>query len=310
MCWPELPYDLWKSTKDTLHLWMQIVGKVKLAYNPFLNQWWGVAFFPTALGMTTGRIYYKQIIFEVFFNFYSHILFVYTSTGREAMIPLHGMYVAEFYDKFIKTLHNLNIEIQITPFPTELPNAIPFAEDTIHNMYDDDAVARWWKIQLQTSHLLDIYRSDFRGKSSPLQFFWGSFDLNVTRFSGKLLSYKTDWPNGYKFMRYAENEENFSCGFWPGDDRYPHPAFYAYIYPAQKDSEQIFTTTNYAFFEKNLSEWILPYEDVSKSTSPEKEILCFFSTTYEALAKYAGWDIEKLKNPIPKNVKDNNLLTK
>lgn len=297
---PSLPYKDWKDTLDTLHLWMQIVGKVKLKLNPFLNQWWEVAFYVTARGITTGRIPYKTIAFEVFFDFISHKLHIQTSEGKEKIILLEPMSVAEFYKKFMQSLTLLDIKIAITPTPSEVPNPIPFKKDTKHSSYNKDSVVKWWQIQIHISFLFDQFRSTFRGKSSPVHFFWGSFDLSTTRFSGKKLPDKTDWPKGYKFMRYAENEENFAIGFWPGDEKFPYPAFYSYMNPAPKGSETIKTGPAISYFNKKLSLCILPYEDVRKTKDPEKEILNFFETTYKEYAKLAGWDIKSLEGLVPK----------
>ncbi len=293
--WPSLPYEKWKETLDTLHLWTQVVGKIKLKQNPFLNQWWEVAFYLTARGMTTGRIPYQDEAFEIIFDFIDHKLIIHTSSGKQKTLKLKQRTVADFYNEFMQSLETLEIKIKINTKPSEMTITIPFNKDDKHGSYDKESVTKWWQIQLQTSFILDRFRTNFRGKSSPVQFYWGSFDLNTTRFSGKKLPDKTNWPKGYKFMRYAENEENFSIGFWPGDERSPHSAFYSYMYPAPKGCETINTGPEFAFFDKKLSECLLPYEDVRKTKNPEKEILNFFETTYKELAKLAGWNIKELK---------------
>jgi hypothetical protein len=297
--WPALPYQEWQDTRDTLHLWMQIVGKVKLKLSAFLNQWWEVAFEITPRGMTTGRIPYRETAFAVDFDFLAHTLEITTSAGDRERIFLASCSVAEFYREFLSVLSALGIDVMISSTPSELAHPIPFAEDTQHASYDREYVTRWWRIQLQSSFVLDRFRSGFRGKSSPVQFFWGSFDLNMTRFSGKLLPDKTDWPPGYRFMRYAENEENFACGFWPGDERYPHAAFYSYLYPAPAGCETMSTGPAFSYFDRQLRECLLPYEGVRQTEHPEEEILSFLDTTYREYARLAGWDIETLTGLVP-----------
>jgi hypothetical protein len=297
--WPSLPYDSWKDTLHTLHLWTQIIGKIKLAQNPFINHWWEVAFYITPRGLTTGRIPYRNEAFEIIFDFFDHNLSIRTSAGKEKSLKLRPQTVADFYDEFMHALKLLDIKIKIKPEPTEILNAIPFKEDSTHHSYDKKFVTDWFRIQLQSSFLLDRFRSNFSGKSSPVQFFWGSFDLTTTRFSGNKLPDKKDWPEGYHFMRYAENEENFSCGFWPGNEKYKNPAFYSYLYPAPKGCETIKTGSVFSYFDKKLAECILPYEEVIKSKDPKKEILNFFETTYMEYAKLAGWKIKVLEGKVP-----------
>lgn len=300
LSWPPLPYAEWKDTRDTLHLWTQIVGKTKLRLNPFLNHYWEVVLYVTATGLATGRIPYGKIAFGVEFDFTSHRLRIVTSEGKKELIPLKPRTVSDFYKEYMRALENAGMHISITPTPSEVPNPIPFKENTAHASYDKEYVARWQQIQLQASFVFDRFSSTFRGKNSPVQFFWGSFDLSQTRFSGKKLPDKVDWPRGYSFMRYAENEENFACGFWPGDERFPHPAFYSYMYPAPKGFEAINAGSAGAFFSRDLSEWILPYEDARGARDPEKTILNFLETTYRESAKLSKWDAAYLEGLVPK----------
>lgn len=297
--WPPLIYNQWQDTLDTLHLWLQIIGKTKLSLCPFLNQWWEVAFYVTSTGMTTGRIPYKNTVFSIDLDFINHSIIIRTDNGAEKIIHLHPMTVADFYSEFMDSLPRFGINVKITSTPSEITNPLPFKSDHTHCSYDKDAVYRWWRIQLQVSIILDQFRTSFRGKSSPVQFFWGSFDLNTTRYSGKILPDKTDWPKGYGFMRYAENEENFSVGFWPGDLRFPAPAFYSYLSPAPPGCESINTGPSISYFNQTLSECILPYEAVRKTKHPEREILSFINTTYAEYAKLAGWDVKELTGPVP-----------
>lgn len=300
MEWPSLPYASWNDTLDTLHMWMQIVGKVKLVLSPFLNQWWEVAYILTPRGMTTGRIPYKGKAFSIDFDFISHTVSFITSTGEEIHVPLRPMSVAQFYEVCMKALEALHIKVSINPVPSEFQNPIPFQKDTKHMSYEKAPVEKWWRMQLSIALLFDTFRSDFRGKSSPIQFFWGSFDLNGTRFSGKPAAPPALKGSLGKIMKFAENEENFAFGFWPGDKKFPHPAFYTYMYPAPKGYKTIKTGPSIAYFNKKLSEYILPYEKVRKTKNPEKEILSFLTSTYHEYTKLAGWNIKALEERAPK----------
>jgi hypothetical protein len=298
--WPSLPYEEWCQTLDTIHLWTQIVGKIKLKQNPFLNQWWEVAFYITPIGLTTGRIPYKDKSFEISFDFIFHKVVITTNQGMIKIIPLKPKTVSDFYDELMSSLHSLHIKIKINTIPSEMPGYnTPFEKDNKHQSYEKEYVESWHHVLLQTSFILDKFRKNFRGKSSPVHFFWGSFDLNTARFSGKILADKTDWPKGYHFMRFAENEENFSCGFWPGNEKFPKPAFYSYLYPPPKGCETINTGSPLSFFDKNLAECILPYEKVRKTKHPDKEILTFLNTTYKEFAGLARWNIKELQAKTP-----------
>ena len=297
--WPELKYEAWQPTLDTLHMWMQIIGKIKLELCPFINQWWEVAYYVNSTGMTTGRIPYKHRGLEFDFNFILHMLTISTSDNQIVSIYLKPMSVASFYLQILDALHYLNIDVTINTEPSEFTNPIPFDTDTTHTSYDKQSVEKWWRIQLQSSFLFDTFRSTFRGKSSPVHFFWGSFDLSGTRFSGKKAqSPKIEGPLG-TIMRYAENEENFAFGFWPGDARFSQAAYYSYLYPAPKGCESINTGPDIAYFNKQLAECILPYDEMRKSRNPELTLLNFLETTYLEFAKLAKWDIKALLSPTP-----------
>ncbi len=297
--WPELPYDEWKDTLDTLHMWMQIVGKVKLELAPFVNQWWEVAFYVTANGVTSGPIPYGEETFQIDFDFITHTLFILTSTSITRTIPLKRCPVSVFYEQFIHALEELEIYVTIWPVPVEVENPIPFPQDLTHASYDEEYVKRWWHILVEVNEVLEEFRTSFRGKSSPIQFFWGSFDLNGTRFSGRRAIPPKTKGVMKKIMDFAENEENFAFGFWPGDERFPAPAFYTYIYPALKGYDEI-KLSGGASFNEQLRECILSYEVVRKSKNPEKSILDFLEMTYMESASLAGWDIESLKTQVPK----------
>jgi hypothetical protein len=294
--WPQLPFEEWKDTLEALHMKMQIPGKVKLALNPFLNEWWHVAFHLTASGMTTGLIPYHDFVFEINFDFINHNLLIRTSDNREKTISLIQCSVAEFYFEFMNALYVLDIAIKINTLPAEVPNPVRCDEDT-RRAYNKDFVYRWWQVQIQTGKILEQFRSRFRGKSSPVLFYWGSFDLNVTRYSGKAV---VPPENGGKIMLFSEDEENFSCGFWAGNDNYPKPAFYSYMYPAPKGIENTGFKPRLASFNQTLGEFILNFEDVNKSESPGELIMEFLNSTYEESAKLAGWNIESLRTKFPK----------
>jgi len=296
--WPELPYDKWKDTLDTLHMWMQIVGKVKLELAPFINQWWEVAFYITPSGMTSGNIPYKGEIFTVDFNFINHTLSIHTSTNKEKIIPFRSQTVAAFYEEFMNALKDLEIHVEIWPVPVEVADTTPFNKDTKHASYDKEYVTRWWRILVHINMIFDKFRSSFRGKSSPIHFFWGSFDLSGTRFSGKIAAPPQMKGSMGRIMRYAENEENFAFGFWPGDLKLPFPALYSYMYPAPQGMKTIRLDQG-ASFNEQLGECILPYDVVRKAANPEKSIWNFLETTYTESAKLAGWDIKSLQGKIP-----------
>ena len=288
---PALPYEEWKETYDTIHMLMQIVGKVKLALNPFINQWWHITFQITSSGLTTGLIPYNNEVFEINFDFINHNLFIHTSSGQLKTISLRPRSVADFYKEFIETLHALEINIMVNTLPSEVPDPVPFESDFKNSSYDKEYVYRWWYTMVRLWPIFENFRSLFRGKSSPAHFFWGSFDLNVTRFSGSTCTP----PAKDRIMFFSENEENFSCGFWPGNSKYPMPAFYSYMYPAPNGIEKADIKPTFASFNKNLGEFILPYEDVRKSSSPEQLISQFFQSTYNESALLAGWNVKSLE---------------
>jgi len=290
--WPALPYDEWKDTQETLHMWGQIVGKVKLELAPFLNEWWNVAFHLTARGMTTGLIPYRNHAFQVDFDFIDHHLSIQMDNGATRELALVPRSVAEFYGEFMGALRALGIEVTINTLPTEVPNPIPCDVDRMHSSYDPDPVNRWWRIQVQTEKVLQRFRSGFVGKSSPIHFFWGSFDLAHTRFSGR----PAPKPEGVpRFFQIAEDQENISFGFWPGNPNTAgamlgEPAFYSYIYPAPEGYAEATVEPRAAYFDQTLGEFVLRYEDLRRTRTPEDDLLTFFQSTYEAAATRAGWD--------------------
>jgi len=290
--WPALPLEAWSETCDTLHMWMQIVGKVKLSLAPFQNQWWQVAFHPTARGLTTGPIPANGGVFEAEFDFVDHNLVVRTSDGRCKALALMPDSVSDFYHHVMNALRALGIECRINPRPVEVPDSIPFDLDREHASYDPDYVHRWWVIVTRTATILEQSRSSFVGKSSPILFFWGSFDLSETRFSGRPATPPAGVP---RFAQLAENQENMACGFWPGNASASgatlgRPAFYAYIYPEPPGFKEASVRPREARYNEALSEFILPYEAARQADSPDRAIRDFFDSTYEAAATLAHWD--------------------
>jgi len=298
--WPPLPWDEWKETCETLHMWTQVVGKVKLELTPFLNEWWEVAFHVTPRGLTTGLIPCGDRAFAVDFDFTTHNLFVRTSDDRTKALALLPRSVADFYREFMAALHALGIEVAINTTPVEVPHPIPFDQDHQHAAYDPAPVHRWWRILVLTTEVLQRFRSSFVGKSSPINFFWGSFDLSETRFSGK----PATPPQGPRFYQLGEDQENFACGFWPGNPTAAGvtlgaPAFYAYIYPEPAGFKEATIQPAAASYDPKLGEFILPYEDARRAPSPAQAILDFFQSSYAAAAALAGWDRATLERPVP-----------
>lgn len=299
--WPALPFDGWRESQATLHRWTQIVGKVKLELSPFLNEWWNTSLALTPRGLTTGSIPAGDAIFAVDFDFVDHELVVRAADGRTRSMPLIPRSVAAFYAEFLGMLRSMGIEVAINPVPSEIPNAISCAVDTEHDAYDSEYANRWWRIMLQTERVLQRFRSSFFGKSSPIQFFWGSFDLSHTRFSGRAATPPSDWP---RFLRIAEDQENYACGFWPGNMtmsgiEYGEPAFYAYTFPEPAGFREAPIGPAAAYFDSNLGEFVLRYDDARRAESPEQAILDFLKSTYEASATLGGWDRALLERDPP-----------
>ena len=294
--WPDLPYEDWKDTLDTLHMWTQIVGKVKLELVPFLNEWWNVGFFLTARGMTTSTIAFGRRIFQIDFDFLDHRVDILVNDGRSRSLRLFPRSVADFYHEFMAALDSLQIQLKITTSPQEVENTIPFDDDQVHASYDPDAVSRWWQIVLQTDRILQKYRTPFVGKSSPVLFWWGSFDLSETRFSGRAAPERA-WPT--RWMALGGDQEQSIAGFWPGSKAVREPAFFAYTYPEPPGCREATVRPDAAIYHPDVSEFVLLYEAVRQSSSPEKMILDFFQSTYEVGATLGGWDRGALERPDP-----------
>jgi len=280
--WPALPFPEWESTCDTLHMWTQIVGKTRLALTPLENQWWNVPFYLTPRGLTTSPIPFQRWTFAVEFDLIAHQLWIRTSQGPERGIPLFARSVADFYAEYMACLRALGIEVSIHRTPVEFDDATPFDRDFHHASYDTKHVESFRRILTGADRVFKEFRARFIGKSSPVHFFWGSFDLAVTRFSGRLCPLPDDVD---PVTREAYSHEVISCGFWPGDRKFPYPAFYSYTKPAPAGLEQAA-----AYWNNQMGEFILKYDDVRAAESPDQAILDFCQSTYEAGANLAGWD--------------------
>jgi len=289
--WPSLSYASWRDTAATLHLWTQIVGKVRLALTPWLNHGWQVPLYVTARGLGTSPIPFECESFEIDFDFITHGLIVRTSTGVERTLRLEPQAVADFYRRLTDLLTDIGIEVRICAIPNEVPNPIPFAEDRLHASYDADAAHAFWRVLLQADRLFKLFRSGFLGKSSPVHFFWGSFDLAVSRFSGRRAPLHPAGVPGLPdaVAREAYSHEVSSAGFWPGHAAFPRAAFYSYVYP-EPQSFRGRQVTQGAYFDQTLGEFILPYDELRASADPEDMLLDFLSSTYVAAAETGHWD--------------------
>ena len=291
-CWPPLPLESWRDTCATLHLWTQIVGKVRLRLTPLVNHWWNVPLYVTARGLTTSRIPYGESAFEIWFDFIRHQLVLETSDGDVHKLDLQPRSVADFYHEFLAMLHTAGIDIHIWRMPVEIPNPIPFDEDREHASYDRDAVERFWRILLSVDAVFHQFRASFIGKSSPVHFFWGSFDLAVTRFSGRRAP---DRPGADAVTREAYSHEVSSVGFWPGGGDIKDAAFYSYAAPEPTGFKQAPVGPPAAGYSQQLSEFLLMYEDVRRSSSPTASLLDFCRSTYDAAADLGKWDRDALE---------------
>ena len=297
--WPVLPLDQWRDTCATLHMWTQIVGKTRLALAPMENHWWQVALYVTPRGLTTSAMPFDARTLAVDFDFIDHCLYVRVSDGATRVIPLAPRSVADFYAAYVAALRSLGVEVRIRPVPVEVATAIPFVEDREHASYDADAAARWWRVTMQADRVLKRFRGRFLGKASPVHFFWGSFDLAATRFSGRRApEHPGGAPNTPDYvMREAYSHECSSCGFWPGGELLPEPAFYSYAYPQPPGYDQGRARPDGSYYSRELREFILPYEAVRGAASPGEALLEFAQSTYELAADLGRWDRAALERP-------------
>jgi Family of unknown function (DUF5996) len=290
--WPALPLDAWEPTRATLHMWCQIVGKVRLALSPYVNHWWQVPLYVSARGLTTSAIPYKGKVFEVEFDFIGHVLRISVSDGATRTLRLAPKSVAAFHAEFMAALAALGIEVHIWTMPVEIPNPIAFDKDTVHAAYDPGYASRFWQALIAITTVLNEFRGGFLGKSSPVHFFWGSFDLAVTRFSGR---HAPPMPDADIITREGYSHEVSSVGWWPGDETTPFPAFYSYAAPEPEGFGKAPVRPAVAFYDTAASQFRLKYDDVRLAPSPRRALLDFCQSTYEAAATLAKWDRAELE---------------
>jgi hypothetical protein len=290
--WPDLPLEAWQNTYATLHMWSQVVGKIRLALSPRVNHWWEVALYVNARGLTTSAIPYGDGIFEIQFDFLEHELTIQTSWGSSKSLALKPQTVAAFYAEFMAALRSLEIAVKIWPMPVEVPNPVRFESDTQHASYDPEYAHRFWQVLILCENIFTEFRSRFIGKDSPVHFFWGSFDLCVTRFSGRRAPEK---PDADPVTREAYSHEVISAGFWPGGGEIKGPAFYAYAAPEPAGFAEQPVLPAAAFYHPQVKEFLLMYDDVRQSVSPREALLSFLQSTYDAGANLAHWDRKELE---------------
>jgi Family of unknown function (DUF5996) len=297
--WPDLAYPAWRDTAATLQLWTQIVGKVRIALTPWQNHGWHVPLYVTARGLGTSPMPIDDELLEIEFDFLDHRLRCWTSAGPEATVPLKPQSVATFYEALRSTLEGLGVRVAINTMPNEVPDPIPFPDDHSHAAYDAAAAHAFWRVLISADRVFKLFRTGFLGKASPVHFFWGSFDLAVTRFSGRRAP---PHPGGVPALpdavtREAYSHEVSSAGFWPGNDAFPEAAFYAYAYP-EPAGFRTAAVTRPGFFEDKLGEYVLPYAAAVESGDPDGTVLRFLQETYAAAADAAGWDRTALETPM------------
>lgn len=298
--WPVLPLAEWKDTLDTLQRWAQIVGKTRLALAPPINHWWHVTLYLTARGLSTSPMPYGAGVLEVEFDFIAHQLLLRTGDGETRTLALRPRTVADFYTEYTTLLQSLGRTVPIRPIPSEMEDTLPFPNDTQHRSYDPDAAARCWDLLSKANGVLSEFRGRFLGKCSPVHFFWGGFDLACTRFSGRPAP---EHPGGIpnipdRVVREAYSHECISAGWWPGGGPLPEPVFYSYIYPAPAGYAESKIRPDEAHYHPDLKEFVFPYEAVRTAGRPERALLDFFQSTYEAGAGLAGWDRKALERGV------------
>jgi hypothetical protein len=290
--WPALPYAEWKDTRDTLHMWCQIVGKVRLVQTPWLNHSWHATLYLSARGLTTSPIPHGARTFELEFDFIDHVLRIKSNDGASSAIALKPRTVADFYQEFMAQLAVLDLSVSINSTPNEVADAIPFEQDTVHAAYNPEQANRFWQVLLQADRVFKQFRSGFIGKCSPVHLFWGAFDLAVTRFSGAVAPlHPGGIPNCPDWVtREAYSHEVSSFGFWSGNDAMPYPLFYAYAYPEPPGFKNAPARPKQAFYEGAFGEFVLKYEDMRQAPSPDATLLEFAQSTYEAAADLGKWN--------------------
>ena len=297
--WPDIPFEPWRESCATLHLWTQVVGKYRLARTPWINHSWHATFYVTSRGLTTSLIPAGAESVQFDFDFIDHQLVGSLTDGSKGSIALEPMTVAEFYNRFLAITDELGVQAKIHGAPNEVADPIPFEKDTVHASYDAGAVNRFWRALVQIDRVFKDFRTGFLGKVSPVHLFWGSFDLAVTRFSGRTAPLH---PGGIPALpdavtREAYSHEVSSAGFWPGGGPVDYPAFYSYAYPAPEGFSTQSVTPGEAFFDEKAGEFILPYSAVRSATDPEQTLLRFLESTYDAAARLGKWDRVSLDCP-------------
>jgi hypothetical protein len=296
-----LAFDAWKDTYATLHMWTQIVGKIRLAQTPWINHSWHVTLYATARGLTTSPIPHGARAFQIDFDFIDHRLLIRTNDGAVKTMALQPRSVADFYQELFSNLHQLGLDVKIRTTPNEIVDAIPFDKDHVHASYDAEHANRFWRALVQADRVLKKFRAGFIGKCSPVHFFWGSFDLAVTRFSGrKAPEHPGGAPNCPDWvMREAYSHELSSCGFWPGGGPVPYPVFYAYAYPEPPGFGTAPVRPGNAIYDAAMREFLLPYDEVRRAQSPDAVLLEFLQSSYEAAANLGRWDRSALERTAP-----------
>jgi len=295
--WPSLPLEDWVDTCATLQLWTQIVGKIRLARSPWINHCWNVTLYLTARGLTTSPIPYQARVFQIDFDFVDHAVVIQSNDGRSGRLSLQPQSVARFYERLMEELQKLDLHVRIHPRPNEVPDPIRFDQDDTHSAYDPDYANRYWRILVQADRVFKQFRSRFIGKCSPVHYFWGAPDLAVTRFSGRRAP---EHPGGIpnlpdSITRDAYSHEVCSCGFWAGGGSVAYPAFYSYAYPEPPGFSRADVEPRAAFYSEEFREFILPYDDVRQSDSPDDVLLRFLQTSYENAATLGNWDRDSLE---------------
>ena len=299
--WPDLPFKEWSDTCATLHMWTQIVGKIRLSQTPWINHSWHVPLYLTARGLTTSPIPYGGRSFQIDFDFIDHCLLIQTNDGLTRKMALEPRTVADFYAELFRTLTELGLDLTINTTPNEVVSAIPFKQDREHASYDPEYANRFWRALSQMDRVFKEFRAGFIGKCSPVHFFWGSFDIAVTRFSGRVApEHPGGVPNFPDWVaREAYSHEVSSAGFWPGGGGVDYPAFYSYAYPEPDGFRDADVAPRGAFFSGELGEFVLPYQEVRQASSPDDALLEFLQSTYEAAADLGLWDRSGLDRAAP-----------
>jgi hypothetical protein len=290
--WPSLPFEEWRETLATLHMWTQVVGKVRLVQAPHVNHWWQVPLYVNARGLTTSAMPYGERVFQIKFDFISHRLLIETGDGESRELALAPRTVADFYREFMSQLRSLKLDVEIWTTPVEVENPVPFERDEAHAAYDPEYANRFWRALVQADRVFQRFRSGFTGKCSPVHFFWGSFDLAVTRFSGRRAPEHPGAPGvADSITREAYSHEVSSAGFWPGGPALPEPIFYSYAYPEPVGFKDFKVGPDgSAYYNTDFKEFVLPYADVRGANEPDRGLLRFLQDTYEAAANLGGWD--------------------